>query len=61
MGQIFEGRAGKAPYQRVTAAEREEATEYAGTTDGSDPMSTARRPLSAAEQRRAMFRAPNGS
>lgn len=61
MGQIFEGRAGKPPFQRVTAADREEATEYTGTADGSDPTSTVRRPLSAAEQRRAMFRAPNGS
>ncbi|WKK71564.1 hypothetical protein Q0F99_19935 [Rathayibacter oskolensis] len=59
MGQIFDSRAGKPTFQRVTSAERAEATEYTGTADGSDPTSTQRRPLSAAELRRAMFRAPN--
>lgn len=56
MGAIFDRRASKAPFQRMTAEEREQATEHGGTQDGSNPLSDARRPMSAAEMRREIYR-----
>jgi hypothetical protein len=56
MASIFESRAGRSPFQRPSSAAASNATEYGGTDDGSNPLSSGRRPMSAAERRREIVR-----
>jgi hypothetical protein len=61
MGSINGDRGKRAPFDGTTSGDRRRATEYGGTDDGSNPATSVPRPMSAAEQKREMFNAYNGS